>query len=115
MRTIWLAMASLLTAPLVLNDSDNIAVFAEFAAILIIEKASTGAKETRNRYRIHQLLSHHRLAVRRATPPTLTGVKGRPTMASAVETKLSAPPLRLSYSKQLWIYLPKTEHTPMLR
>jgi len=29
--------------------------------------------------------------VRRATPATLTGVSGRPTMASAVETKLCIP------------------------
>ena len=29
-----------------------------------------------------------RLDVRRATPATLTGVSGRPTLASAVETKL---------------------------
>ena len=41
--------------------------------------------------RLRQPLSYHRLAVRRATPPTLTGVKGRPTLASAVETKLCTP------------------------
>jgi len=32
-----------------------------------------------------------RRAVRRATPATLTGVTGRPTLASADEIKLGAP------------------------
>ena len=36
-------------------------------------------------------IAQYRLAERRATPATLTGDTGRPTLASAVETKLSTP------------------------
>ena len=43
---------------------------------------------------------YYRRAERRATPATLTGVRGRPTVASAVETKLCIPGMAAALQNQ---------------